>query len=142
MEESIINLIFKLQRCMKDKNSFDHADTLSILQVQVLVFLARKKEPVRMSDIAQEFSIELPSATSLINKLVALDLVRREASDEDRRLVTVSLTQSAKGMLTKVWKKKTARIKENLGCLSENDKKELKRILTILVEYSDTTHEK
>ena len=57
-------------------------------------------------------------------------------------LVTISLTDEAKGMLTKAWKQKTAHMKDSLVCLSSEDKKELARILTLLVDNADKANEK
>jgi len=71
---------------------------LSVLQIQTLFYL-KQNQKTSMSDIAQYFRIELPSATSLINKLSDQKLVKRYDDLQDRRLVMLTLTSEGKTLL-------------------------------------------
>ena len=83
----LMEMLFSISRLMKDEMSFTSNLThLSILQIQTLVFLNQNKDKKNsMSDIAEFFHIELPSATSLIGKLCDQKLVKRLADSTDRR---------------------------------------------------------
>ncbi|WP_312180043.1 MarR family transcriptional regulator [Arthrobacter sp.] len=52
--------------------------------------------PLRMGELASLEGVQLPSATSVINGLVKLDLVERRADPEDRRAVMIDLTDKGR----------------------------------------------
>lgn len=133
-DTSLIEAIFKLSRFMREgimcNNDLTH---LSMLQLQALVFLKKHKDS-QMGEIAENFSIELPSATSLVNKLVKADLVLRKTDKKDRRLVRITLTQKGDSLLKKAMEEKTNRIKQNLTTLTQKDKEDLLRITQKMVQ--------
>jgi DNA-binding MarR family transcriptional regulator len=127
---------------MKETMSFssDFAN-LSLLQIQALIFIKRY-ERVQMSEIAQNFTIELPSATSLVNKLCILKLVERKSDESDRRLVRIVLTRKGEEMLEKVMNERSKNIRKNISILSEDDRKDLLRITKTLLEQMQKMYEK
>lgn len=74
------------------ENSFQNLE-LTHTQGRVLLCLALRG-PQRMSEIAKLLVVGLPSATALIDRLVALKLVKRRKEPNDRRVVLVELTQN------------------------------------------------
>ncbi|MCX6002747.1 MAG: MarR family transcriptional regulator [Chloroflexi bacterium] len=62
------------------------------LKVVLLVYL---NGPARMSDLASSLGVTLATATGIVDRLVDRDIVERENSREDRRVVVCRL--SAKG---------------------------------------------
>jgi DNA-binding MarR family transcriptional regulator len=121
--------MFKNSRFFRDKmHSQSRIGHLSILQVQTLSFLKHKTN-AQMSEVAEQFRIELPSATSLLNKLVALQLVKRQQDEKDRRLVRVSLTVDGDKLLKQVMEEKIKQIEHMLSYLSKNEQEELLRLL-------------
>ncbi len=106
---------------------------LSILQIHTLSFL-KQKENVPMTEIAEQFHMELPSATSLLNKLVALQLVKRHADEKDRRMVRIALTEEGKDILKKAMEEKVTHIEHVLSYLTETEQHELLRLLEKLNE--------
>src|SRR5476651_2068641 len=85
-------VMFKNSRLLRDKINYSSDITqLSMLKVQTISLLKRNYS-IHMGEVADYFHIELPSATSLLNKLVTLQLVKREQDSRDRRLVRVTLT--------------------------------------------------
>ena len=142
LNTTLVEEIFKFSRFMKGQMSCDSAlMNLSMLQLQVLVFLKRN-EPVQMSEIAKYFAIELPSATSLINKVTKMGLVERKADKHDRRLVLISLTKDGNALLQKAMEEKGKKITETLSYLSEKDKKELLRIMQLVTATMEKEYEK
>ena len=138
----LVEMLFKISRLMKEKMSFksDMAH-LSILQIQTLIFL-NKNEKVSMSDIAQHFLIELPSATSLINKLADQDLVKRLEAEHDRRLVMITLTKAGKNLLEKAMSQRQKKLKKILSYLSAKEKQDLLSIFISLDNKLQKENEK
>jgi len=128
----LVDLMFKTFRLMKDEMSFTNNLThLSILQIQTLIFLKQNKKN-SMSDIAQYFHIELPSATSLLNKLCDQKLVERYEDENDRRLVMISLTDEGKKLLQQAMNQRRKKLEKTLSYLSEKEKNELLNIMKTL----------
>lgn len=131
-KNEIVEMMFKVSRLMKDKMSYKNKLIhLSILQIQTLVYLNKNKK-VSMSDIAGYFSIELPSATSLLNKLYDQKLVERHADEEDRRLVMITLTNDGKILLKQAMCERKKTMEKILLYLSEKERSNLLAILVSL----------
>jgi len=71
---------------------------LSPVQFFLLKFVHRRGI-CTPSEIAGEFGITLGAVTGLIDRLLKTGLIRRGRSDEDRRLVLISLTDSGKEII-------------------------------------------
>jgi DNA-binding MarR family transcriptional regulator len=130
----LLEMIFKIARLMKGEMSFTHNLThLSILQIQTLVFLKQSKDKkVTMSDIAECFQIELPSATSLVNKLCDQKLVQRNTDSSDRRLVIIVLTEEGKKLLDQAMCARRKKLENILSYLSNKEKSDLLNIFKTL----------
>jgi DNA-binding MarR family transcriptional regulator len=130
----LVEMMFKVFRLMKDEMSFtNHLIHLSILQIQTLFFLNHlKNEKISMSDIAGYFTIELPSATSLVNKLCEQKLVQRTADTQDRRLVLISLTAEGKTLLELAMNQRRKKLEKMLSYLSGKEKRDLFNIIKTL----------
>ena len=138
----LIETLFNLSRMMKDSMCFSTDFTnLSLNQIQALIFI-KKNERVQMREIAQQFKIEMPSATSLINKLSILKLVERKSDKSDRRLVTIVLTQKGRTLLEKAMDERGKSIRKNLSFLSPEDRNDLLRISKTLVKQLELSYEK
>ena len=130
----LVEMVFKVSRLMNGEMSFKNNLThLSILQIQALFFLNQNKnKKVSMSDIAEYFQIELPSATSLLNKLADQKLVERHNDDKDRRLVIISLTGEGKKLLEQAKRQRRTKLEKIFSYLSEKEKFELLSIFKTL----------
>jgi DNA-binding MarR family transcriptional regulator len=128
----LVEMIFAVSRLMKDEMSFtNHLTHLSILQIQGLFFIKHRTQ-TSMSDIAEFFHIELPSATSLVNKLCDQKLVERNSDIKDRRLVLISLTTEGKTLLELAMKERRKKLEKMLSYLSGEEKTELFNIIKTL----------
>lgn len=128
----IVEVMFKISRLMKEKMSFSNSLMhLSALQIQTLIFLNHNKEAT-MSGIADYFRIELPSATSLVNKLCDQKLVKRYEEPKDRRLVKIALTVDGKKLLEQAIHQRKNKMEKFLSYLSEKEKTGLLNILKTL----------
>jgi DNA-binding MarR family transcriptional regulator len=128
----LVEMIFKATRLMKNEMSFTNNLThLSILQIQTLVFLKQNKKS-SMSDIAEYFHIELPSATSLVNKLCEQKLAERHNDPTDRRLVIIVLTKAGITLLEQAMNQRRKKLEKMLSYLTEKEKADLSSIFKTL----------
>src|SRR5690349_6388385 len=123
----LIEVMFKVSRFMKSMHYKSPLVNLSMIQLQALIFL-KHNPSAQMSDIATHFRIELPSATSLVNKLHEMELVERQTDDKDRRLVRIDLTNTGQTLLKDAMIERNKKIETLLSYVAESDKDELLRI--------------
>lgn len=136
--QKLIDLIFHLNRTMRYHLTFDSSLTqLTLLQLETLIFL-KQNSSIQMREVADHFHITMPSATSLINTLVSLELISRQDDEKDRRIVRLMLTEKGENLLTKAVKAKTERINKILSFMTQKDKKHMVQILeTILARMKE-----
>jgi len=131
---NLVETVFKISRFMRESMSYTSEFTsLSLLQMQALIFL-KKRRNAQMGEIAGQFKIEMPTATSMIDKLCKMELVQRQEDRKDRRLVRIILTKAGLKLLEKAMRERTKKIAQMLSYLSETDKKDLQRILYLMLE--------
>ena len=137
------DVMFTFSRLMRERMTFNcfFASQLSLLQLHVLIFL-KKRELTQMSDISENLHIEKPTATSLLNKLVALKLVRRKANKKDRRIVHIELTAKGEEVLQEAMEQRNNKLSIMLSYLSMEDKKTLLHILKKIVTNMEKDYEK
>lgn len=126
----LVEMMFAVSRLMKDEMSFtNNLVHLSILQIQTLIFIKQNNtKQVTMTDIADYFHIELPSATSLVTKLCDQKLVERQADKKDRRLVIIILTKEGKTLLEQAMVERRKKLEKILSYLSLKEKLDLMNI--------------
>ncbi|HYK09003.1 MAG TPA: MarR family transcriptional regulator [Candidatus Eisenbacteria bacterium] len=129
LTNQLTDALFTFFRLMKQNLGIkSDLANLSMVQLQTLFYL-KKNNPSPMRKIAEYVQVELPSATNLIDTLVSLDLVMRNADNQDKRVVNVSLTPKAQNLLDKVKKERTENMNVMLMPLSNTDKKQFLEIL-------------
>ncbi|MDE2026290.1 MAG: MarR family transcriptional regulator [Patescibacteria group bacterium] len=140
-QTKIIELFFEFSRHLKGSMSVksQFAD-LSMLQMQALIFITTHPNST-MSEIAKHFSIELPSATSLVNKLYKTGLVERKNDKDDRRKIYVVLTEKGVQLLKEGKKIRKQQIEKILSYLSEAEKKQMQSILEKICRSMEVQHE-
>ena len=92
---------------------------LTMRQTKTLFFLS--DGPRRMSDVAGRLGVEMPSATSMIDRLVAKGLVVRGRDPADRRAVVCSLTQTGTDAIEEFWALRAARTESLTETLSTEE---------------------
>ncbi|MCL4353148.1 MarR family transcriptional regulator [Patescibacteria group bacterium] len=142
MNDQIIELLFSIFRQMREKISFySKTAHLSLLQIQALHFIS-KENGVKMKELADNFSITLPTATALSDNLLKLGFVKRARKEKDRRIVRVRLSASGARLLKKAMRERKAKIETMVSYLSAKDKKNLVSILSSLLENIKKVNEK
>ena len=73
---------------------------MSISRFELLaLMLSEKFQTITMSNLAQGMSVPMSTATGIVDRLVKKGLLQRGRSEEDRRVVTVSLTDNGKALV-------------------------------------------
>ena len=130
----LVEMVFKVTQLMKKEvMSNNKKQTLSAPQFYTLMLIKRRGN-ISMTEVASDFHIELPSATSMVNKLSNLGLVKRIEDNNDRRLVRLNLTKKGKMILKKAIDLRKTKLKGFLGQLSDNNKLKLLSVLQSLTE--------
>lgn len=129
----LVDSLFELAKTIREKIATSHSSVpaMGLAQLRALMYLGKVKKAT-MSDLANHFGIEMPSATSLLNKLYIQKLVKRTVDIHDRRLVIVSLTPAGKKLFNMSLKHTRGKLEELLSCLTETEKSNLLKILNKL----------
>jgi DNA-binding MarR family transcriptional regulator len=75
---------------------------LSPPQLHLLFAIAMKKESVSVSELAELSGVTPGAITQFVNTLVERELVARESDPNDRRIVRLCLTPSARGQMARM----------------------------------------
>lgn len=137
LNDKIIGTMFKVFKAMKDTMSFNSQSShLTMVQFEALICLKKNKQ-LHMKDLADHFSITMPTATSLVDKLIATKYATRKNDEKDRRIVKISLSKDGEKILQEAMKQRTNKFNKLLSYLSKDDKVELLRILQTVIEKSE-----
>ena len=74
----------------------------TIAQLRILLLL-HIQGSARMSSIASELAIALPTATGIVDNLVKKELVTRDTDPQDRRAVICKLSSAGQLFINKIW---------------------------------------
>ena len=103
-------------------------------QAKTLFLLA--DGPQRMTGIAKRLSVEMPSATTMIDRLVCKGLVERRQDPADRRAVVCSITAAGMEAVERFWSVRAARMESFIATLSDE---ELEGVVPAMKILSDAT---
>jgi DNA-binding MarR family transcriptional regulator len=77
-----------------------------------LLFNLCQKGVCNASDVANMIGITSGAVTGMTDKLVSLDLIKRERSEEDRRVVLFSISDKGKEVIGRIREKRFSRIND------------------------------
>ena len=135
----LILLIFSTGRLIRkqSRGEKDRPDIFSALRMEVLHYVAGKKDPL-MKEVADDFYVTSPSATSLINPLVESGMLKRIMDKNDRRVVRLSITLKGRKILKESFSEINSRLRKILVKLNTKEQKDFIKILEKLSKtYSD-----
>lgn len=92
--------------------------------------------PTRISKLAGDEGVRLPTASNTVNQLEKRDLVRRVRSEDDRRGVTVELTDFGRAELERVGAERTRSLAQMLGTLDDGALHQLDSLTGVLNELA------
>jgi DNA-binding MarR family transcriptional regulator len=114
---------------------------LNHTQVKTLLHIY-KQGPSPMSDICRHVSLEKGSMTSVVDTLLANDLVQRNHDKSDRRKVLVSLTETGKSTAKQCGEDVSRYIYKKLSVLSEEERTQFWNSLMTLEKIARQLQEK
>ncbi len=90
--------------------------------------------PRRMTGLAEEHGVQLPTMTVQINRLEEAGLVSRSADPADARVRTVELTEEGRERLRAVRQARIGRLARELEALTEEERATLAAALPVLAK--------
>jgi DNA-binding MarR family transcriptional regulator len=132
--DEIGELLFNFRRKIieSEKNKI-MKDDLTFSQFETLWFIGPGGKKT-MESIAKHFNIKPPSVTSIVDKMKSKGIIKKVRDKKDKRIYYVSLTSKAEKHFSEMKKHKEKIIKIIVSKLSEKDKEDLKRIISIIVK--------
>jgi DNA-binding MarR family transcriptional regulator len=106
---------------------------MSVPQFRTLNFLYRK-EGVSLSKLADHIGLTLPTMSMLVDGLVAKGLLDRREDPQDRRRMTLTLTEPGRARLESARRDTVAYLEERLRQLSASDRATITTAMRMLRE--------
>jgi len=88
----------------------------------IILELLNKKRSSNMSELSKNLKLTMSALTSIIDKMSELKLVKRYHSENDRRIVLVTLTKNGKMLASKISRDRLAVVKDIFSVLSKKEK--------------------
>ena len=101
---------------------------LSLSHIVVLDVL-NERGPSAMWDIAKSLGLTMSAATGIVDKMIKMNLVRRERSPEDRRVVKVAILKKGKDSIEKVQKMRKDVVRDMYSVLTDEERGQYLRML-------------
>jgi len=134
-EKRALNTYTKLMRAAESvtgrTSRIMAASDLTISQFGILEALFHKG-PLCQRDLATKILKSTGNITMVIDNLERRRLVRRERTAEDRRYITIHLTNEGQLLIAEVFPRVMATIMEEMGILKEAEQNELGRLCRML----------
>lgn len=97
-------------------------------QKRILIIL-NEVTCITQRDLTARLGIQPGSASEILSKLEHAGLIRRTASETDRRTADLSLTEEGERAAKEAKARRSRRHREMFSCLSEQEKEELRFLL-------------
>lgn len=94
--------------------------------------------PSRISQVAREEGIRMPTASNALHQLEQRELVHRVRDESDRRGVRVELTALGAAELRRVGEERERYLADMISTLSEEDAQELDKLTDIILKLADS----
>lgn len=126
-----VELVEQMNRDLRSQPPEAWSDIeLTMPQVRALMLLGQG--PQRMSAIATSLGTSVPSASTMMERLVQKALVERFHDEKDRRVVTCRLTEAGAGEMQRFWRVGRLRLEEMARCLTHDELRTVVRAMEIL----------
>ena len=105
---------------------------LTFSQIEILHFIGPTGTET-MKSISDHLKVKSPTATALVQEMEKKGVVVRRVGSPDRRVVHVTFSKKAKKIFDSVCKRKDLILERMVAKLSTKDRKELERIINIII---------
>jgi len=110
-------------------------------QIRILQILSEFPD-ISQKELQEKLGIEAGSLSEIINKLESRELIKREKDPEDKRRMRISLTDRGYEKLKEKLQKKEDHEEKLFGMLNEEEKENLRLILTKIIHQWHEEHHK
>jgi DNA-binding MarR family transcriptional regulator len=124
--------VMRLSRRLR-QHALDDTTTAQLSALAVLV----RSGPLTLSQLAEAEKVQPPTATRIVDSLVARGLVNRTPSDDDRRVVWVSATDEGRELVEAVRRRRDAYLASRLRTLSADDRRVLSQAAVLLERLTE-----
>ena len=138
-EELLQQLFVSMTTVMKHagRGLAPHAPSLSPPQMRLLFVIGSRDEGFQVTELAEKVGVTPGAVTQFVDALVEKGLVSREGDPSDRRIVKLKLTQNARSHFEKLKKEHLASMTRLFDVLTDEELRELIRILRKVSEARD-----
>ena len=123
-------MVFRVIRAELRKHG---AKEMSVPQYRTLAFVYRN-EGASLSEVGDHIGLTLPTMSLLVDGLVDRGLVSRRTAPEDRRRMTLTLTEAGRARLESARAATMANLEERLRQLSASDRATITTAMRMLSE--------
>jgi DNA-binding MarR family transcriptional regulator len=113
--------------------------TMPQMKIMLILYLHGS---MRMTDIASGLNVTLPTATSLVDKLVEKNYLVRETQTDDRRVVLCLLSPEGQSAFAKIWESAANRSRQLLSIMEEDQVRLFSELLESMLESAETDSNK
>ncbi len=113
-----------LSRNLLHEGEFTNKHGIMPSHMRVLLLL-HSYSAMSTTQIGRILDISKPNVTPIIDKLIALNFVKRETNTEDRRIINISITASGREYLEEMQQKLYKKAQILFSVLSDNELSEL-----------------
>ena len=96
--KALLRVMPRVMQAVRTEMRASRTIPLSVPQFRALYFIGRREDP-SLSDVAAFVGVALPTMSRLVNGLVERKLVARCGHADDRRRLTLRLTERGQGMV-------------------------------------------
>lgn len=114
-----------------ERNALSRGD-VTLPQYWALEFMNRQ-QGCSMSQLAAELGMSSSAVTSVVDRLVQLELVERHPGDEDRRRVEAQVTGAGRALLQRLYAEKQQTLTNLFARVSRKDRNDYLRVIRLLV---------
>jgi len=132
IDKKISEMIFNVYRMMKKNFKLKEEVSLTMIQLHGLFFIKENKN-CQLTDLAKAFSITLPTANSLVERLINLRLITKTHNKEDQRLIKLQVTKKGEELMKKLNKEKHKCFSILINKLNCDEKEKLLKILKKII---------
>jgi DNA-binding MarR family transcriptional regulator len=108
-------------------------ESITIPQIRLLVVLD-SRGPLKLTTLAEHLAVNPSTATRMVDRLVAAELISREANPASRRELVVALTGAGSALVREVTQRRRAEITSIVGRMPVTARRGLVRALTAFTE--------
>lgn len=116
----VVQDILKQFQCVNAAAANGPHASLNVQELRVVEFLG-SEGPRMMRELAEYLTVAVNSITSIVDSLEKKDFVRRQRSEEDRRVIRVELTEAGREIAGSLMEVNMRLFRTMLGALTEEE---------------------